>query len=191
MDRLVQDLLDFSRQRELTMMEMEPGALVEEVLREMAPEIDENRVEVRTQIEAGIPPMMGNAAKMKQVLVNIVRNAVQAMTPPAAPEGRPRGLTASVRSVGLEAGAAPGAAASGSPGEVPRRCVEIAISDTGVGMSGKTLSRALEPFFTTRDRGTGLGLAICQKIVEQHDGEITAESQLGAGSTFRVTLPAN
>ena len=176
MDRLVQDLLDLSRQRELTMTAMEPGVLVEEVLREMAPEIDGNRIEVRADIEPDLPQVMGSTAKMKQVLVNIVQNAIQAMTPPVAPEDRPRRLTASVRSVGAEGG-------------VPA-AVEIAVSDTGMGMDRKTLAHAFEPFVTTRERGTGLGLAICRKIIQQHDGEITTDSQAGAGSTFRITLPA-
>jgi PAS domain S-box-containing protein len=176
MDRLVQDLLDLSRQRELTMTAMEPGVLVEDVLREMAPEIDGNRVEVRTDIEPGLPQVMGSTAKMKQVLVNIVQNAIQAMTPPVAPEDKPRRLTASVRAVGSEGGA-PAA-------------VEVAFSDTGMGMDRKTRAHAFEPFVTTRERGTGLGLAICRKIIQQHDGEITADSEAGAGSTFRITLPA-
>jgi signal transduction histidine kinase len=68
--------------------------------------------------------------------------------------------------------------------------VEIAISDTGMGMDRVAMARAFEPFFTTRERGPGLGLAICRKIIQQHGGNITAESQIGAGTTMRVTLPA-
>jgi signal transduction histidine kinase len=131
---------------------------------------------VRTDIEPDLPQVMGSTAKMKQVLVNIVQNAIQAMTPPVAPEDRLRRLTASVRAVGSEGG-------------VPA-AVEVAFSDTGMGMDRKTRAHAFEPFVTTRERGTGLGLAICRKIIQQHDGEITADSQAGAGSTFRITLPA-
>ncbi|MHC5054012.1 MAG: sensor histidine kinase, partial [Planctomycetota bacterium] len=112
---------------------------------------------------------------LKQVLVNVVRNAVQAMTPPVAPEGRARRLVASVNPTGKGPGSRDG--------------VEISISDTGMGMDRAALARAFEPFFTTRERGTGLGLAICRKIIQQHGGNIQAESQLGAGTTMRVTLP--
>jgi PAS domain S-box-containing protein len=174
MNQLVQDLLDFSRSAELTMMEMDAGALLDGVLAELGPETKANGITVEKTIEPDLPPVYGNADKLKQVLFNVVRNGVQAMTPPAAPEGRRRLLAASARALTTE----------GSP-----LSVEIVVSDTGVGMDDETLQRAFDPFFTTRERGTGLGLAICRKIMQQHGGTIEAESRLGAGTTLRLKLP--
>jgi len=176
MNQLVQDLLDFSRQRELTMIDTGPADILRGVLKELGPDLAEADVAVETKIEPGVPRVMGSAMKLKQVLVNVVRNAIQAMTPPVAPEGRARRLVASVRPVGS--------------GDKSAGSVEISISDTGMGMERADLARAFEPFFTTRERGTGLGLAICRKIIQQHGGNITAESQIGAGTTMRITLPA-
>jgi len=174
MNQLVQDLLDFSRQRELTMMETDAARLVADVLREMDPELSGAGVTVESKLEPNLPPVMANAAKLKQVLVNLLKNALQAMTPPVAPPERARRLTVSVRPL-EEAGHV--------------HALEFSVSDTGVGMDEKTRSRLFEPFFTTRERGTGLGLAICRKIVEQHGGQIEADTQLGVGTTMRFTLP--
>lgn len=175
MNQLVQDLLDFSRQRELTMVTIASADILLGVLKDLGPDLVQADVVVQTEIDPGTPKIMASAMKLKQVLVNVVRNAVQAMTPPIAPEGRARRLTASVCPTGEEPDSRDG--------------VEISISDTGMGMDRAALARAFEPFFTTRERGTGLGLAICRKIIQQHGGNIRAESQLGAGTTMRITLP--
>jgi len=171
MNQLVQDLLDFSRQRELTMLEVDMGKLVEEVLVEMGPDIQENHVQVGAELESELPSIMANESKLKQVFVNMVRNAIQAMTPPVAPESQPRRLTVSVREIRDRAGV---------------RLIQVAIGDSGVGMDDKAAQRIFEPFFTTRERGTGLGLAICRKIIEQHGGKIEFETQVGNGTTMRI-----
>lgn len=176
MNQLVQDLLDFSRQRELTMIDTDPAGILMGVLKDLGPDLAQAKIVVQTKVEPGVPKVLASAMKLKQVLVNVVRNAIQAMTPPVAPEERTRRLVASVRPVGS--------------GDNSAGAVEIAISDTGMGMDRVAMARAFEPFFTTRERGTGLGLAICRKIIQQHGGNIVAESQIGAGTTMRVTLPA-
>ncbi len=175
MNQLVQDLLDFSRQRDLTMVDTSPADILLGVLKDLGPDLAEAEVVVQTEIDPGVPRIMASAPKLKQVLVNVVRNAAQAMTPPVAPEGRARRLVASVNPTGREPGSRDG--------------VEILISDTGMGMDRAAQAKAFEPFFTTRERGTGLGLAICRKIIQQHGGNIVAESQIGVGTTMRITLP--
>jgi signal transduction histidine kinase len=74
--------------------------------------------------------------------------------------------------------------AEGKPGSV-----KIVISDTGEGISPENLGRIFSPFYTTRQQGTGLGLSITQRIVEQHNGEISVESRPGRGSDFTISLP--
>lgn len=174
MNQLVQDLLDFSRQRELTMMETDVARCITEVLNEMRMELSGAGIQVETKVETGLPSVMANAAKLKQVLMNLIKNAIQAMTPPIAPPERLKRLVISART--LEA-------------DGRKHAVEVSVSDTGIGMDEKTQARLFEPFFTTKERGTGLGLAICRKIIEQHGGHIEADSQLGAGTTMRFTLP--
>jgi two-component system, sporulation sensor kinase E len=67
--------------------------------------------------------------------------------------------------------------------------VQIAITDNGKGISKENLEKLFTPFFTTKEKGTGLGLAIAQKIVDEHDGKIHVESEVGKGTTFYITLP--
>lgn len=67
----------------------------------------------------------------------------------------------------------------------------IEVKDTGIGISQENLKRLFEPFFTTKKNGTGLGLTICQRIVNQHGGSISAQSQTGRGSTFSILLPVS
>ncbi|WP_223067960.1 ATP-binding protein [Paenibacillus caui] len=100
--------------------------------------------------------------KMIQVLINIIRNAFQAMA---------------------------------HPGEVyfrikaEEQAAVIEVRDTGVGIEQHNLSKIFDPFFTTKEDGTGLGLSLCQKIIEDHQGAIGVESEIGAGTTFTIRLP--
>jgi signal transduction histidine kinase/ActR/RegA family two-component response regulator len=107
--------------------------------------------------------VMGDASELREVLVNMVFNAVEAM-----PEGG--SLTLSADEV------------EGS--------IEIAVSDTGVGMTPEVRSRVFDPFFTTKGKaGMGLGLAVCYGIIQRHEGSVEIKSEVGQGTTFRIRLP--
>ncbi|HJV67163.1 MAG TPA: ATP-binding protein [Geomonas sp.] len=110
----------------------------------------------------GSLPVRGNRDRMEQVLLNLGKNALQAM-----PEG--------------------GQLSIGTQARGDR--VVLTVRDGGQGLSGADLQRVFEPFFTTKSRGTGLGLALCKKIVEEHAGSIELTSVPGAGTTVTVTLP--
>jgi two-component system CheB/CheR fusion protein len=120
--------------------------------------------DVKTQlvVGAGLDSVTLDPSKMRRVLDNLVRNAVEAM-----PEGG--SLAISAERVGSEA--------------------VIKVSDTGVGMPEEAMRRLFRPFNTTKSGGLGLGLAYCRMAVEAHGGSITAESKVGEGTTFTVTLP--
>ena len=109
-----------------------------------------------------LPPVVGSGDQLRQVLLNLLLNAVDAM---------PGGGTLTVRTL-----AGP-------------KVALVEIQDTGVGIPEEIRAHLFEPFFTTKPTGTGLGLSISAHIVTQHSGQIEVESQLGAGSTFRVALP--
>jgi signal transduction histidine kinase/ActR/RegA family two-component response regulator len=107
--------------------------------------------------------ILGDPSELREVLVNMVFNAVDAM-----PQGGR--LTLSTRQMD--------------------ESVEIAVSDTGMGMSQEIRSRAFDPFFTTKGKaGMGLGLAVCYGIIQRHGGSVVIESELGQGTTFRISLP--
>jgi two-component system, NtrC family, sensor kinase len=114
--------------------------------------------------EGGLPDVVADAAQMRQVVVNLAVNAIQAM-----PDGGR--LTASLHREG--------------------DAVVLEIADTGVGMDEATRRRIFTPFFTTKEvgEGTGLGLAVAHGIVTAHGGTIDVESAPGQGSRFRVRLP--
>ncbi|MBI2159056.1 MAG: hypothetical protein HYU25_01475 [Candidatus Rokubacteria bacterium] len=136
-----------------------------ELLRELAalvePEARQARVAVHLAVGA-LPPVNADRDHVKQVLLNLMLNAVQAMT---------SGGTLSL-----------GAAAA-------RDAVTITVADTGPGIAPDVLPRVFDPYFTTKPGGLGLGLPIARRIVEAHGGALTVESAPGRGSRFSVTLP--
>ncbi len=120
--------------------------------------------------DAPVPLVEADAARLGQVFLNLIANALESMS-----DERPDGHELRIR-------AAPGAG----------NRVVVQISDTGTGIAPDLVARIFDPFFTTKaiGRGTGLGLAICERIVAELGGEIQVESTMGLGSTFRVSLPA-
>lgn len=121
-----------------------------------------------------LPPMMLDTNQIKQVLVNLLNNAVQAM---------PGGGRLSVFTRLTER----------EVDEVSCQMAAIYVSDTGLGIVPENLGRVFDPFFTTKEvgQGTGLGLSVSYSIVEKHNGRIEVESAPEEGSTFIVLLPVN
>ena len=119
-------------------------------------------VEMRTDVTLAKAPVLGDGEQIRQALLNLVLNAVQAM---------PKG---GVLTLGLR--------------RRPGGRVGIAVSDTGVGMNRATLRRAFEPFFTTRVCGTGIGLAVVREVAERHGARLAVTSRRGQGTTFTLTF---
>jgi signal transduction histidine kinase len=111
---------------------------------------------------------MGDASQIQQVFINLLTNARDAM---------PGGGRLSISSEAIELES--------------KRVWQLKVSDTGVGIPEEDLSQIFDPFFTTKppDKGTGLGLSILHGIVETHGGDVSAESEVGAGTTFIIRLP--
>jgi signal transduction histidine kinase len=148
------------RPQQLTLQPTDLALLAAEVLRREAPLYSERHIKVESDFSTLLPLVMANSEEMTQVLLNLYKNAVEAM---------PAGGTLTVR--GFRAGTQP--------------CLEV--SDTGEGIpEGVDI---LEPFVTTKSGGTGLGLAIVQQIIAAHGGSMSYTSIRGRGTTFTLTLP--
>ncbi|NNC22356.1 GAF domain-containing protein, partial [Corallococcus exiguus] len=130
--------------------------------------------ELAVELDLRLPRSEGDAEQLKQVLINLVQNAVQAL---GSQPGRITVRTekperfGDLRSAGGE-------------------FVEVRVSDDGPGIPADQQTHIFVPFFTTKQKGTGLGLAICQRIVKNHGGSISVQSKMGEGTTFIIRLPA-
>ncbi|HEY0107328.1 MAG TPA: ATP-binding protein [Rhizomicrobium sp.] len=131
-------------------------------------------IEIRRDLDANLPDVPGVDGEIREALTNLVFNAADAM-----PDGGR--LTVSTRTVEIASQTASGQ---------PIRRVQLAVSDTGAGMSEAVLRRCFEPFYTTKgERGTGLGLAMVQAAAQRHNAEIGIDSELGKGTTITLTFP--
>lgn len=140
------------------------------------------RVELRTSLDPGLEPVRGQPTALRQVVLNLVTNACDAVG-----EGRHGRVEVRVRRVDLER---PPPGVVGGQGFAPGGWVAVEVEDDGCGMDPATRARIFDPFFTTRARGRGLGLAAVLGIVRSHGGFLAIESEPGRGSVFRVFLPA-
>ncbi|MEI7903587.1 MAG: ATP-binding protein, partial [bacterium] len=138
-------------------------------------------VEIVLALAAGVPPVLGDATQIHQVIFNLCTNAWHAF------EDQPGRISIQLQAVALDA------AAAELLGGLRQGCFAcLSVSDTGKGMDAAVIEHIFNPFFTTKaaGKGTGLGLSVVQGIVAAHDGAITVVSQPGQGTTFRVYFPA-
>ncbi len=145
----------------LRLQSLEPT--IEEVVRFVTPELKEHNVSIHTRYESSVVRVLFDAEKIKQVLLNLIRNAMAAM-----PEGGEITLVL----------------------ELDGNNVALDVKDTGGGIAAENLGKIFEPYFTTKgEKGTGLGLTIVYKIMKEHHGDVSVTSQVGKGSTFRLFFP--
>ncbi|MBI5279038.1 MAG: HAMP domain-containing protein [Burkholderiales bacterium] len=163
---IIRRLLDFAREKPPQKIELDLNQLAGETVRFVERSAALQGVAIETELDPDVPPLAGDPDLVKQVLMNILVNAQQAI----AGAGRIVLRTKLHRE---------------------RNAVEIAISDTGCGIPRENLKRIFDPFFTSKEvgKGTGLGLSVTYGIVKAHGGDIEVESTVGEGSTFRVFLP--
>jgi signal transduction histidine kinase len=131
-------------------------------------------VQLAVEVERGLGAVRVDAGQIRQALLNLIRNAAEAM-----PDGG---------TIRLGAQLLPPAPLPPSS-SAPLRFIEVTVTDTGVGIPPEDLGQIFEPFFTRKEGGTGLGLAISHEIALGHGGMLTCESVSGKGTTFRLTLP--
>jgi PAS domain S-box-containing protein len=162
LDYIITQFLQAIRPAPLQLKMASLNHVVEKTLELLRPEIENRGVTVKTKLSRNLTATPIDATQMQQVLVNLVKNAAQAMT---------NGGTLTLQT-GENADA-----------------VWVSVADTGGGIPQEQINRIFEPFYTTKKKGSGLGLMIVQRIVRAHDGKIELESHVGRGTTFRIWLP--
>jgi PAS domain S-box-containing protein len=167
LDRIVNQIVDYARPRDLLPVTFPLEDLIRESLQVLAEPMKQKAIQVEFHSSANPGPIQADRDQLKQVVLNMIQNAVEAMSM----GGR---LRVSIEEETHE--------------RVPG--LRLKVEDNGKGISPSALPRIFEPFFTTgKHRGTGLGLAICRNIIESHGGEISAESQSDVGTTMTWWLP--
>ena len=171
--RIVRDLLTFARHEPHELTRVRLAETISASMSLFGHQFVKDGVEVRVEVEDGLPPVMADASRLRQVVINMISNAHQALRAKGAGE---KVLRVTARAVEL-AGA---------------RRVRVAFYDTGVGIRREDLDKVFDPFFTTRRAtgGTGLGLSLSFGIVREYGGTIKVESAEGSYTRFVVELPA-
>jgi len=173
LNKLVVDVTQFSRQKELERSVVDLHESLERSLDLVSERIREKNATVEKQFAGGEITGHWDPYQLRQVFVNVIANAVDASQENAE-------VLISTELIPAE---------TNGDGQPPKKYARITIADQGKGMDKATRDRIFEPFFSTKKRGTGLGLAIVKQIVEQHGGRINVASELGKGSRFSIDLP--
>ena len=161
LESILKEILGFVKEVRLSKENINLNALIDDVLRLMASDIEERGI-VLVRDYGVIPEIFVDPNRLKEAIVNIISNAVQSMPVPGSIYVRTHRK---------------------------KNNVVLEIKDTGKGISDKDLSFIFNPFFTTKLTGTGLGLAITHRIVQEHNGRIEVESEVDKGSVFKVFIP--
>ena len=163
--QIIRRLRDFVRKGESERRVEPVGKMIEEAAALALIGVRDSGINVKLQIAPNLPDVSVDKIQVQQVVVNLVRNAIEAMV-----QCDRRELT--VSAVPTEEGA-----------------IEVAVADTGTGIAPEIAERLFQPFVTTKPQGMGVGLSICRSIVETHGGELRAELNPGGGTIFRFSLP--
>ena len=166
--RIITRMRDFYRPSQVELEPTDVNDLLMETVDLVQTHLRHGKVAVVTELAPDLPQIIAHTDQLRQVLLNLMLNACDAM-----PDG------GTLRASTWILPATHDQAAT----------VVICVSDTGIGIAPEHLSRLFEPFYTTKAQGTGLGLAICQHIITQHGGQITVESEVGSGTAFTIMLP--
>ncbi|MCL5882384.1 MAG: ATP-binding protein, partial [Actinobacteria bacterium] len=162
LDSVVNALLDFGRPSESQFGTVDTARVMGEVVLLTKQFARQQGVEVKNDLPAGLPQIWADEDRLKQIFVNLISNAIQAM-----PDGGSLTMDGIARDGYLR----------------------ISFADSGIGMSPEEKERIFDPFHTTRAEGSGLGLSIVHRIIDAHQGFISVDSEPGKGSTFVVGLP--
>lgn len=167
-DAIVSQMLKFGGRAKPEFISTNVHGLLDHALRLIQHQLDTKRIKVQRAFKATTDTVRGDAYQLEQAFINLFFNALEAM--------RPHGelsIATEIATVESESR------------------LQIQIHDTGGGISAANLAQLFEPFFTTKPEGTGLGLTITRRIIHEHRGTISVESELGKGTTFQIRFPVS
>lgn len=167
LNTIVSNMLQFANPILPAFADVDLHDIIREVLGFSEPLTSQREMDVQARLDAKDPVIRGDALLLRQMMLNLLFNAMKAMPTQGA-------LTIRTRTVDRAAGS---------------RGLELQVRDTGIGIPEENLSRIFDPFFTTDKRGTGLGLSVVHQIVEKHSGRIGVASELNRGTTFTIQFP--
>jgi len=162
LNRVVADFLSYAGPSQPALVGCDLNQLIQESLSIIKPEADKKRIDLKIELSPKMPPIQADPSQIKQALLNLLLNSLQALE---------NSGEISVTS------------------ESKNGWITVAIKDTGPGISPENLSKVFTPFFTTKEEGVGLGLGIVERIIQNHKGRISVESQEGRGTVFAIELP--
>ncbi|HLC27435.1 MAG TPA: ATP-binding protein [bacterium] len=161
---IVRNLLDFSRQRDLSFADVDVNQVIEEALSLLGNQLIIQEIHLQKNLSP-LPTIQADFAQLRQAFLNVIMNACEAMD---------KGGSLTIES-----------APEGEEG------VQVRLTDTGVGIPPEILSKIFDPFFTTKEKGTGLGLSVVYGIIERHGGKLEIQTEPGRGTTMIVHLPVS
>jgi signal transduction histidine kinase len=167
LDNIVQNFLEFSRPPRLRIQKLDVSEVVNMAIQLLQKRIERHGVRVEHESHKPLPQIEGDPELLKEIIVNLIVNACEAM------ENGGTLIITEREAVAEHMG----------------RAVLIQLQDTGPGVPESIQEKVFDPFFSTKDEGTGLGLAIAVRIVEEHKGKLELRSEKGKGATFKITLP--
>src|SRR5438309_44121 len=160
---ITEEYLRFARLPKPQLQRADANDIVRELLEFVRPELDSAGVSLELSLSPELPRVHADVAQLRQLLLNLLRNAREAMSGGGS-------LRVTTRAT--------------------KATVEIEVRDSGPGIPAERLARIFDPFFTTKERGTGLGLAMAQEIAQEHGGQLVCDSVPGRGTAFTLRLPA-
>ena len=166
-DEVINGIRTMFRKDIPVMVPQDINELVREVLSLVRGEVENQQVSVRTELLQELPPVLGNQVQLRQAIVNLIVNAIDAMS---AVIGRPRMLQLKTEPQGFDS-------------------VLLSVEDSGTGIETTDINRIFDAFFTTKSHGMGMGLAICRSIIENHGGRLSAAPGQPYGTIVQVRLP--
>ncbi|KPK74995.1 MAG: hypothetical protein AMJ79_12695 [Phycisphaerae bacterium SM23_30] len=165
---IIRRIRDFTRKQEPQRSAVDINHIIQEAVDFIKPEAGKKQVEIRLELAEKLPLVRADAVQIEQVVLNLVRNGIEALEDPAMGQRR---LTIQTRL--LE----------------HKDAVEVAVCDNGVGFNPEDAEKLFDSFYTTKDKGLGMGLSLSRTIIEWHDGHLWADANPEGGTTFRFTVP--
>lgn len=172
LEEILENFLQYARGKPLELIPHQLNSLVREILEFWAAGAREAGIDVELVLADALPEVMVDASALKQVLLNLLINAQDALADrgDVTAESRPDQIVVVTREV--------------------RGGVEIQVIDSGPGIGEEAMRRIFDPYFSTKAKGNGLGLPTARRIMEEHGGALTVQSEVGRGTAFRILLPS-